>query len=172
MGSKPTTSVQKQVEALWQEGTTVGLTDGQLLKRFVDCRHATPEAAEAAFAAIVDRHGAMVLRTCRRILGEEHETQDAAQATFLVLARRAQWIADLRSVPDGCTRSRSGWRARRGSPRSGGECRESLRQVLGGTDGRTGKCGDDSERWAELYEELGRLPKNFRVPWFCATWKA
>ena len=61
MGSKPTTSIHEQIEALWREGTTVGLTDGQLLERFVDRRQTTPDSAEAAFAAIVDRHGAMVL---------------------------------------------------------------------------------------------------------------
>ncbi len=127
MGSKPTTSVHKQVEALWREGTTIGLTDGQLLERFVDRRHATPEAAEAAFAAIVDRHGAMVLRTCRQVLGGEHEAQDAAQVTFLVLARRAPSSPAYGRWERGCTRSQSGWRARRGSPRSAGDARESRR---------------------------------------------
>ena len=164
MASKPSTSVHKNVGALWREGTTAGLTDGQLLERFIDQRHATPEAAEAAFAAIVDRHGAMVLRTCQRILGKEHEAQDRAQATFLVLARRAHVVAGLRSV--------GGWlhevAIRVASKAKVAAIRRRRRENrYGESSGRLNADRenevDDSERWAKLHEELGRLPKNFRT---------
>ncbi len=86
--------VLKQVETLFQSGTAGGLTDGQLLERFLERRD------EAAFAAIVDRHGMMVLRVCRQVLRHEHDAQDASQATFLVLARKAGSIGRRESV--GC----------------------------------------------------------------------
>ena len=52
------------------------------------------EAAEAAFAAIVGRHGPMVLRVCRTLLHDVHAADDAFQATFLVLARKARALGD------------------------------------------------------------------------------
>src|SRR5581483_9475095 len=64
-------------------GDTGSATDAQLLEWFLGQRH------EVAFRAMVDRHGPMVLAVCRRVLGDAHDTEDAFQATFLVLARKA-----------------------------------------------------------------------------------
>src|SRR5687767_4510472 len=58
-------------------------TDRELLDRFAAGRE------EAAFAALVGRHGPMVLGVCRRILRDPHDAEDACQAVFLVLARKA-----------------------------------------------------------------------------------
>jgi RNA polymerase sigma factor (sigma-70 family) len=67
-------------------GSVTGMNDGQLLERF---RRGRNEAAEVAFAALIRRHGPMVLRVCGQLLGDRHAVDDAFQATFLVLARRA-----------------------------------------------------------------------------------
>ncbi|HYT91379.1 MAG TPA: sigma-70 family RNA polymerase sigma factor [Gemmataceae bacterium] len=62
---------------------TPEVSDGQLLEHF------SSSGEEAAFEALVRRHGPMVLGVCRRVLRDGHATEDAFQATFLVLLRRA-----------------------------------------------------------------------------------
>ncbi len=73
-------------------GTAAGSSDGQLLERFAVCRDTDADDAEAAFAALVARHGPMVRRVCRSLLADSNDAEDVFQATFLVLARKAGTI--------------------------------------------------------------------------------
>ncbi len=72
-----------QLERLFQHGTATGLTEGELLERFVASQD------ESAFEALIARHGPMVLGVCRRLLRDPNDVDDAFQATFLVLVRKA-----------------------------------------------------------------------------------
>ncbi len=154
----------KQIETLFQAGTTTGLTDSELLDRFTQGR---AEAAEAAFTALVDRHGSMVLHVCRHVLGNEHDAQDASQATFLILARRAGSIGRRESVASWlhgvalrvAARARLAAARRRARERRGAEIMAAPQ--VGQNDVGV---GESPESYAALHDELGRLPESFREP--------
>src|SRR6516165_7003288 len=83
MARQPYGIVQGQIERLLQRGSLAGLSEWQLLERYAT------EHDELAFEALVARHGPMVLGVCRRVLHHAQAAEDAFQATFLVLMRKA-----------------------------------------------------------------------------------
>ncbi len=93
MASRDRGITLESLNTLFNVGTVGGLTDAQLIERFTTRRD---EAADLAFRALVERHGPMVLRICRGMLRDAHDADDAFQATFLVLVRRAGslWVRD------------------------------------------------------------------------------
>src|SRR4051812_43088968 len=150
-----TATVLRNVEGLFQAGTTCGLTDGQLLERFASSRGADDEAAQAAFAALVDRHAGMAIRTFRRVLGAGQAEEDAAPATFLVLARQPRSILSKESVAAwlhgvavriASKERRAAVRRKRREER-GKELALARRMDHASRD-------HDPERWTELHEEL------------------
>jgi RNA polymerase sigma factor (sigma-70 family) len=82
-------SVLRSIQTLFNVGSVGGMTDGQLLEEFLSRRDA---GAEAAFAALVALHGPMVWRVCQSLLPDSHAAEDAFQATFLILVRKARSI--------------------------------------------------------------------------------
>src|SRR5437879_3635968 len=139
-----------------RSGTAV-LTDAQLLACYLERRD------EAAFAAIVRRHGPLVMGVCRRILGNCHDADDAFQATFLVLIRKAASISQrellanwLYGVAQITARKARATAAR---------IRTRERQVADLPEPATSQ---PASCWAELVplldHELGRLPDVYRVP--------
>jgi RNA polymerase sigma factor (sigma-70 family) len=85
-------TVLKHLHSLKDEHDASGRTDGELLASFALGR------AQPAFESLVHRHGAMVLGVCRRVLGNEHDAEDAFQASFLVLASKARSIRRRRCL--------------------------------------------------------------------------
>src|SRR5438876_1166017 len=82
MASSRTASLLRVVYRL-AAGREAVLSDADLLQRYLNQRD------EAAFAALVQRHGPMVLDVCRSVLRHHHDAEDAFQATFLVLAEKS-----------------------------------------------------------------------------------
>ncbi len=148
-------AVLKRLRSLFDRGSIVGLSDGELLERFAAQRD------EDAFAALVERHGPMVVRLCRQVIGDHHEAQDAAQAAFLVLARRAGAIRRRDSVASWLYRvaRRLAVRARSVAARR----REAEWRVAQVAD-RLADDGGPRVPQTELYEELDRLAERYRAP--------
>jgi RNA polymerase sigma factor (sigma-70 family) len=133
-------------------GPGAELTDGQLLERF--CR----QRDEGAFEALVRRHGPMVLGVCRRVLRREHDAEDAFQATFLALVRKAASIGRRESV--GAWLYKVGYRvALAANTRA---ARERSGKDLAGAEARP-EAGDAELRQA-IDEEVSLLPDRYRLP--------
>lgn len=147
-----------ELAVLFQLGTVGDVDDHRLLERFLS--RPGPES-EAAFAVLVERHGPMVLRLCRRWLGDPHDAQDAFQATFLVLVKRARSIRDRNSVASWLfgVACRVASRAKRDRVRRAAKERRSAEQVA-----PRQPAGSVPESWEELYEEIDRLPEKYRLP--------
>src|SRR5207248_1758980 len=86
MAAHPLSAVVRHLRSISDARTNAEQSDAQLLSRFIQSRD------EDAFTALVKRHGPMVRDVCRRLLRQEADIEDAFQATFLVLLRKARSI--------------------------------------------------------------------------------
>jgi RNA polymerase sigma factor (sigma-70 family) len=148
----------KQIGTLFDVGALGAVPDRGLLDQFLH----GGETSESAFATLVERHGAMVLRVCRHLLSDGHLAEDAFQATFLLLARRARSIRD----PD----AMAGWLhrvARRVALRALGEVRRRRDRERAGSFEIPVPAEERLERdelCAIVHEEIDRLGDAQRLP--------
>lgn len=143
----------------WDVGTLAGLDDRELLARFVE------EKSALAFEGLVRRHGPMVLRVCSQLLDDRHAAEDAFQAVFVVLARRAgsirgpeklgPWLhgVALRTARE----SRSREMRRKKFERRGA----TMQPTTSGPPDRPMILAEDA---AILHGEIAKLPERYRGP--------
>jgi RNA polymerase sigma factor (sigma-70 family) len=165
MANTMTTSVVRQLESLFSGGSVAGLSDRQLIERFVAGRD--PFAAEAAFAALVARHGPMVLSICRQFLIDRQHAEDAFQAVFLVLARRARSVQDPDLLGNWlygvALRTARKARARLARIRQSEED-PIVRHLDADATAPVDQPLLERERAEALHQEIGRLPASSRLP--------
>ncbi len=126
--------VLQQLRLLAAGQTLAALPDHQLLQRFLASHD------EAAFTALVERYGPLVLGVCRRVLQHDQDTEDACQAVFLVLALRAASIRKHTSLGSWLHGRINRWRR----SRTPGE-------------GHLGKIGEVIQAW-DFRETISRIP--------------
>jgi RNA polymerase sigma factor (sigma-70 family) len=155
--------VLRHIQQLYSLGTFSQTTDARLLAQFLARRDA---GAEYAFEVLVQRHGPMVLDVCRGVLRDEHSAEDAFQATFLVLARKAAslWVKD----------SLGGWlhgvahrvaaKAKSDANRRRRHERHAAERSRTATIEEPVHADHRSEARIVLNEEIARLPEKYRAP--------
>ncbi len=148
-------ALQHLCQAVLRSDAT-GATDGQLLSCFIEKRD------EASFATLVQRHGPMVLGVCRRILANGHDAEDAFQATFLVLVRKATAVVPREMVGNwlyGVARQTATKARAMAAVRQARE-----RQMAEMPEPQAESPGHLADLHALLDRELGRLPTKYRAP--------
>ncbi len=148
-------TVVQILDTIAEEAARAERTDSQLLDLFVSSRD------ETAFATVVRRHGPMVLGVCRRVLGNPTDAEDAFQAAFLVLARRAtaidtrrplaQWLYGVAYNTARKLRQANARRAAR------------IRPLTDVPEPHVYPPDEHNERLAVLDDELSRLPERYRA---------
>jgi RNA polymerase sigma factor (sigma-70 family) len=147
----------RQVARVFHDGTLTGLSDRQMLERFVECRD------EAAFELLVARHGPMVFKVCGQLLRDPHDVDDAFQAVFLVLIRKASTVRVENSLGP--------WLytvANRVAARARANRRRTAAREISAAAERAESPPDNSvdrlEAAVVIQEELGHLPARLRAP--------
>lgn len=154
MVDRPLSRMMQRVRAILGAPAGADVSDRELLERFMRVRD------EAAFETLVRRHGPLVLGVCRRVLGNVADAEDAFQATFLILARRAGSVSWNASI--------AGWlyqvayhvssRARRAA------ARRQMHELRAPPMTASADSASDRDLRPILDDELHRLPEKYRLP--------
>ncbi len=145
-----------QIQRLFGEGTLAGLSDRHLLDRYAF------QGDEQAFKALVQRHGPMVLAVCRGVLNDANDADDAFQAAFLLLVRKARSLWIKESIGGWLHRvaCRIAFRVKADTARRRQQERRSAE--LAGGSRPCGTLWDDTQ--VVVHEEIDRLPQRYREP--------
>ncbi len=148
----------RELGTLFEEGAVGTLSDGQLLDRFVERRDAS------AFEAIVERYGPLVWGVCRRVLRHHHDAEDAFQATFLVLARKAASVMLREKLGNWLygVALQTAMKAR--ATRAKRRVRERPACEMTESEAVPDEHADEHERLSRLDREVARLPEKYRLP--------
>lgn len=146
----------RQIRELFAGGTTAGVADEQLLAHFAATRDGS------AFEALVVRHGPMVAATCRAILRDEHDAEDAFQATFLILARKAGSVRGGHAL--GAWLHRVAYRAAVRASVEARRRREVEAEAIAMATLQATRTGPDLDVRPILHDEIDRLPDRHRLP--------
>jgi RNA polymerase sigma factor (sigma-70 family) len=157
MPSRVSGTALVEIQKLLDCGAMWAWTDHQLIERFL----ARQEESDAAFRLLIQRHGPMVLGVCRRILGDEHAAEDAFQATFLILIKKAGRLRDPSLLTNWLygVALRVSQKERARSQRRRHVERHVAEQAL-----RVAGVPEPGELQAIIDEEIRRLPERYRLP--------
>ncbi len=158
--------LMQQIGRLFLDGTAIGSSEGELLDRFVRGRD------ESAFEALVARHGPMVLGVCRQLLRDPNDVDDAFQATFLVLVRKAatlrrcdllcNWLYGVAMRVAMRARSQAARRLGRFGSQGAIEKLAAAEDVGDSPSSSAALVEPDRAPW--LHQEVSYLPEKYRTP--------
>ena len=154
--------VLRSLETLFGTGSITGLTDAQLLDRFLA---RSDDSAEAAFSALVARHGPLVWSICRSVLSDSHLAEDAFQATFLILVKKTASIRRRETLAPwlyGVAR-RVAVRARKNAARRESTWCEMTEMKASLTQTQQHPRSATPDELEDLHQELDRLPEKYRA---------
>jgi RNA polymerase sigma factor (sigma-70 family) len=159
MNHSRNTTVFRDYRVLFENGCLSGLSDGELLGGFLKKQG---DAGELAFAALVERHARAVMRICRAIMRNQHDAEDAFQATFLVLATKAGRLRVRESLgPWLCAVARRISRGARATALARA-ARELRAAELAASC--TGFVSEIEDIASVVHQEIDRLPDRYRLP--------
>jgi len=159
MPAQTTEKLRPPLELVLAAGSAVGYSDSQLLELLVRGREGSKDLA---FRALLDRHGSMVWGVCRQLLCQAHDADDAFQATFLVLVRRASSLKVAGSL--GPWLYQVAWRVAQQARSDRRRERSGTADQLENAEEREHHRAVSPEHLAALHGELNRLPARYRLP--------